>query len=159
MHARLNEIPRCVLWFQRGFCYSDLLYWLLLFFYAWVLSFSLLFLSMLLSTSYLHLSLWWSWFQSPSFSLFFFSFFPFPLSLRFPFYFELKIAFVIWLLSPYTKGSSVLYRKFVHPTLSNKEKVLTCWKILTCLEVDWILVQLRILMKMQMHNLSFCWCV
>ncbi len=43
---------------------------------------------------------------------------------RFPFYFELKIAFVIWLLSPYTKGSSVLYRKFVHPTLSNKEKVL-----------------------------------
>ncbi|KAG9346750.1 hypothetical protein JZ751_007067 [Albula glossodonta] len=42
--------------------------------------------------------------------------------LRFPFYFELKIAFVIWLLSPYTKGSSVLYRKFVHPTLSNKEK-------------------------------------
>ncbi|KAK3534888.1 hypothetical protein QTP70_001920 [Hemibagrus guttatus] len=40
----------------------------------------------------------------------------------FPFYFELKIAFVIWLLSPYTKGSSVLYRKFVHPMLSNKEK-------------------------------------
>ncbi|KAM3866892.1 receptor expression-enhancing protein 2 isoform 2-T2 [Diretmus argenteus] len=40
----------------------------------------------------------------------------------FPFYFELKIAFVIWLLSPYTKGSSVLYRKFVHPTLSNKER-------------------------------------
>ncbi|GCC32119.1 hypothetical protein chiPu_0010579 [Chiloscyllium punctatum] len=40
----------------------------------------------------------------------------------FPFYFELKIAFVIWLLSPYTKGSSVLYRKFVHPTLSSKEK-------------------------------------
>ncbi|XP_043113334.1 receptor expression-enhancing protein 2 isoform X2 [Puntigrus tetrazona] len=40
----------------------------------------------------------------------------------FPFYFELKIAFVIWLLSQYTKGSSVLYRKFVHPTLSNKEK-------------------------------------
>ncbi|XP_043925453.1 receptor expression-enhancing protein 2 isoform X2 [Protopterus annectens] len=40
----------------------------------------------------------------------------------FPFYFELKMAFVIWLLSPYTKGSSVLYRKFVHPTLSNKEK-------------------------------------
>ncbi|XP_069755346.1 receptor expression-enhancing protein 2-like [Narcine bancroftii] len=40
----------------------------------------------------------------------------------FPFYFELKIAFVIWLLSPYTRGSSVLYRKFVHPTLSSKEK-------------------------------------
>ncbi|XP_064181441.1 receptor expression-enhancing protein 2-like isoform X1 [Anguilla rostrata] len=40
----------------------------------------------------------------------------------FPFYFELKIAFVIWLLSPYTKGSSLLYRKFVHPTLSNREQ-------------------------------------
>ncbi|XP_061650222.1 receptor expression-enhancing protein 1 isoform X2 [Phyllopteryx taeniolatus] len=39
-----------------------------------------------------------------------------------PFYYELKIAFVVWLLSPYTKGSSVLYRKFVHPTLSSKEK-------------------------------------
>lgn len=42
---------------------------------------------------------------------------------RLPFYYELKIAFVVWLLSPYTKGSSVLYRKFVHPTLSSKEKV------------------------------------
>ncbi|KAM7403047.1 hypothetical protein PAMA_003801 [Pampus argenteus] len=39
-----------------------------------------------------------------------------------PFYYELKIAFVVWLLSPYTRGSSVLYRKFVHPTLSSKEK-------------------------------------
>ncbi|KAK1175186.1 receptor expression-enhancing protein 1 isoform X1 [Acipenser oxyrinchus oxyrinchus] len=39
-----------------------------------------------------------------------------------PFYYELKIAFVVWLLSPYTKGSSVLYRKFVHPMLSSKEK-------------------------------------
>ncbi|XP_063781078.1 receptor expression-enhancing protein 1 isoform X2 [Pseudophryne corroboree] len=39
-----------------------------------------------------------------------------------PFYYELKIAFVAWLLSPYTKGSSLLYRKFVHPTLSSKEK-------------------------------------
>lgn len=44
---------------------------------------------------------------------------------RLPFYYELKIAFVVWLLSPYTKGSSVLYRKFVHPTLSSKEKVKT----------------------------------
>ncbi|GAB5569807.1 receptor expression-enhancing protein 1 isoform X3 [Prionailurus iriomotensis] len=42
--------------------------------------------------------------------------------LLFPFYYELKIAFVAWLLSPYTKGSSLLYRKFVHPTLSSKEK-------------------------------------
>ena len=28
-----------------------------------------------------------------------------------PFYFELKIVFVLYLLSPYTKGASVLYRK------------------------------------------------
>ncbi|NXV79197.1 REEP4 protein, partial [Atlantisia rogersi] len=40
----------------------------------------------------------------------------------FPFYYEVKMAFVLWLLSPYTRGSSLLYRKFVHPTLSRKEK-------------------------------------
>ncbi|XP_029459687.1 receptor expression-enhancing protein 4 isoform X2 [Rhinatrema bivittatum] len=40
----------------------------------------------------------------------------------FPFYYEMKMAFVIWLLSPYTKGASVLYRKFIHPTLSRKER-------------------------------------
>uniref|UniRef100_S4RZ21 Receptor expression-enhancing protein n=1 Tax=Petromyzon marinus TaxID=7757 RepID=S4RZ21_PETMA len=39
-----------------------------------------------------------------------------------PFYYELKIALVVWLLSPYTKGSSVLYRKFVHPMLSSREQ-------------------------------------
>lgn len=33
------------------------------------------------------------------------------------------MAFVVWLLSPYTKGASLLYRKFVHPTLSRREKV------------------------------------
>nr|CAI5841513.1 unnamed protein product [Callosobruchus analis] len=40
----------------------------------------------------------------------------------FPFYYEIKIIFVIWLLSPATKGSSILYRKFVHPMLSSKEQ-------------------------------------
>ncbi|KAM9326827.1 receptor expression-enhancing protein 3 [Gastrophryne carolinensis] len=39
-----------------------------------------------------------------------------------PLYYELKIAFVIWLLSPYTRGASLLYRKFLHPLLSSKEK-------------------------------------
>lgn len=43
---------------------------------------------------------------------------------RFPFYYEIKMAFVLWLLSPYTKGASLLYRKFVHPSLSRHEKVL-----------------------------------
>ncbi|CAG9835997.1 unnamed protein product [Diabrotica balteata] len=40
----------------------------------------------------------------------------------FPFYYEVKIILVIWLLSPATKGSSILYRKFVHPTLSSREQ-------------------------------------
>ncbi|NXU59753.1 REEP4 protein, partial [Turnix velox] len=39
-----------------------------------------------------------------------------------PFYYELKMAFVLWLLSPYTRGASLLYRRFVHPTLARKEK-------------------------------------
>ena len=48
---------------------------------------------------------------------------PHPLcSDRFPFYYEIKMAFVLWLLSPYTKGASLLYRKFVHPSLSRHEK-------------------------------------
>lgn len=34
-----------------------------------------------------------------------------------PFYYELKILFVLWLLSPATMGSSILYRRFVHPQL------------------------------------------
>ncbi|XP_063304548.1 receptor expression-enhancing protein 4 [Pelobates fuscus] len=40
----------------------------------------------------------------------------------FPFYYEIKMAFVIWLLSPYTRGASLLYRKCVHPALSMREK-------------------------------------
>ncbi|XP_006778358.1 PREDICTED: receptor expression-enhancing protein 4 [Myotis davidii] len=40
----------------------------------------------------------------------------------FPFYYEIKMAFVLWLLSPHTKGASLLYRKFVHPSLSRHEK-------------------------------------
>lgn len=45
------------------------------------------------------------------------------LLIRFPLYYELKIAFVIWLLSPYTRGASLIYRKFLHPLLSSKERV------------------------------------
>ncbi|XP_051722822.1 receptor expression-enhancing protein 3a [Ctenopharyngodon idella] len=40
----------------------------------------------------------------------------------FPVYYELKMAFVFWLLSPYTRGASVLYRKFLHPMLASKER-------------------------------------
>jgi len=41
-----------------------------------------------------------------------------------PLYYEVKIIFIIWLLSPATKGSSILYRKFVHPRLVKHEKAI-----------------------------------
>uniref|UniRef100_T1JN40 Receptor expression-enhancing protein n=1 Tax=Strigamia maritima TaxID=126957 RepID=T1JN40_STRMM len=44
------------------------------------------------------------------------------LSFWFPFYYEIKILLVLWLLSPATKGSSFLYRKFVHPQLAKRER-------------------------------------
>lgn len=40
----------------------------------------------------------------------------------FPFYYEIKVIIVLWLLSPATKGSSTLYRKFVHPMLTRREQ-------------------------------------
>lgn len=43
------------------------------------------------------------------------------ISFWFPFYYELKILFVLWLLSPWTKGASILYRKWVHPMLLKHE--------------------------------------
>jgi len=39
-----------------------------------------------------------------------------------PLYYEVKVIFIIWLLSPATKGSSILYRRFVHPRLLKHEK-------------------------------------
>jgi len=40
----------------------------------------------------------------------------------FPFYYEVKILLVVWLLSPATRGSSILYKKFVHPWLERNEE-------------------------------------
>ncbi|XP_031434628.1 receptor expression-enhancing protein 3a [Clupea harengus] len=40
----------------------------------------------------------------------------------FPLYYELKVAFVIWLLSPYTRGASLIFRKFLHPLLASRER-------------------------------------
>ena len=40
----------------------------------------------------------------------------------FPFYYSLKIVFLVWLLSPLTEGSSLLYKEVLHPMLSQKEK-------------------------------------
>ncbi|TPP65018.1 Receptor expression-enhancing protein [Fasciola gigantica] len=38
-----------------------------------------------------------------------------------PFYYEGKIAFVIWLVTPATSGYSIIYRKLIHPELSKRE--------------------------------------
>ncbi|CAD5227593.1 unnamed protein product [Bursaphelenchus xylophilus] len=43
------------------------------------------------------------------------------ISFWFPFYYELKIAFVLWLVTPWTKGATILYRKWIHPTLMKHE--------------------------------------
>jgi len=40
----------------------------------------------------------------------------------FPFYYEIKILFILWVLSPATRGSSLLYKKLVHPLLISREK-------------------------------------
>ncbi|CAL4125787.1 unnamed protein product, partial [Meganyctiphanes norvegica] len=37
-------------------------------------------------------------------------------------FYYLKILVVLWLLSPATRGSSILYRKFVHPWLTRREE-------------------------------------
>ncbi|KAG8441119.1 hypothetical protein GDO86_006749 [Hymenochirus boettgeri] len=48
----------------------------------------------------------------------------------FPFYYEIKMAFVVWLLSPYTRGASLIYRKCVHPALSLREKEIDSYIVL-----------------------------
>lgn len=40
----------------------------------------------------------------------------------FPFYYTVKVLFVFWLSLPYTRGSTLLYRKLIHPNLSRREQ-------------------------------------
>ncbi|XP_067951295.1 receptor expression-enhancing protein 1-like isoform X2 [Watersipora subatra] len=40
----------------------------------------------------------------------------------FPMYYEMKAIFVIWLLSPSTQGSQVLYQMYIHPHLLKHEE-------------------------------------
>merc|ERR1712106_1004176 len=40
----------------------------------------------------------------------------------FPLYYECKIILIIWLLSPVTRGSTLLYRQVIHPALINREE-------------------------------------
>jgi len=44
---------------------------------------------------------------------------------RFPFYYELKIIFVIWLMLPFTNGASIMFRFVILPQFSKWEKVHT----------------------------------
>jgi len=54
------------------------------------------------------------------------------LGIWFPFYYEIKIVFLLWLISPITRGSVVLYRQLIHPILMNKEEeideIVQLWK-------------------------------
>ncbi|KAK3562685.1 hypothetical protein QTP86_005307 [Hemibagrus guttatus] len=40
----------------------------------------------------------------------------------FPLYYELKMFVVMWLVSPYTRGAGLIFRKFLHPLLSSRER-------------------------------------
>jgi len=40
----------------------------------------------------------------------------------FPFYYTAKVLFVLWLSMPYTKGSTIIYRKLIHPNFSRREQ-------------------------------------
>ena len=42
----------------------------------------------------------------------------------FPFYYELKMLFLLWLVSPSTRGSVIIYTKIVHPLLVSKEEMI-----------------------------------
>lgn len=44
-----------------------------------------------------------------------------------PFYYEIKVLLVIWLMSSYTKGASVIYRRILHPLLSRRELEIDEW--------------------------------
>ena len=49
-----------------------------------------------------------------------------------PLYYVMKTAFLVWLVSPTTQGSIIIYTKIVHPLLVSKEK-----------EIDGILESLK----------------
>ncbi|CAG2105759.1 unnamed protein product [Medioppia subpectinata] len=39
-----------------------------------------------------------------------------------PFYYEMKILFILWLMSPYGNGSKILYLHLIHPQLTSHEQ-------------------------------------
>lgn len=44
-----------------------------------------------------------------------------------PFYYEMKVVLVVWLMSSYTKGASIIYRKVLHPILARREVSIDQW--------------------------------
>jgi len=44
-----------------------------------------------------------------------------------PFYYEIKVLIVLWLMSSYTKGASHVYRKLLHPLLTRREIAIDQW--------------------------------
>ena len=44
------------------------------------------------------------------------------LSFWLPLYYECKIALLVWLLSPATRGSTLIYRQVIHPALISREE-------------------------------------
>ncbi|GFU49704.1 receptor expression-enhancing protein 4 [Nephila pilipes] len=49
------------------------------------------------------------------------------LAFWFPFYYEFKILFVLWLICPATRGSTYIFKKFINPLLSRHEAVLDAY--------------------------------
>ena len=44
------------------------------------------------------------------------------LSFWFPLYYECKICVLLWLISPATRGATLIYRQIIHPTLIKREE-------------------------------------
>lgn len=44
-----------------------------------------------------------------------------------PFYYEIKVLLVLWLMSSYTRGASHVYRKVLHPLLTRREIAIDQW--------------------------------
>lgn len=46
----------------------------------------------------------------------------------FPFYYEIKVIFLIWLLGPSSRGAMRMYKSLIHPSLISKEQVTSVFK-------------------------------
>ncbi|RWS08207.1 receptor expression-enhancing protein 1-like protein, partial [Dinothrombium tinctorium] len=42
----------------------------------------------------------------------------------FPFYYELKILFILWLVSSYGNGARIMYKHIIHPEFEKREEVI-----------------------------------